>query len=183
MANFIMSIPFNKSQHDRGPSIGSFSSIIVTRLAFALSPFPITAMAFSPDGSQLLVGGYHEVTIWNTADGSLMRRIKNIGQRVHAIVFLADQKTIAIGCGEPGKNGEVRLVDFESGTLKGVVGRTNDVVFDVAVKPTAPGTTSPSTAPANEIAIAAADGIIRIVNTDTMVETKTIANHIIFSMI
>ena len=141
------------------------------------TPVPITAMAFSPDGSQLLVGGYHEVTIWNTADGALTQRIKNIGQRVHAIVFLADQKTIAIGCGEPGKNGEVRLVDFESGTLKGVVGRTNDVVFDVAVRPTAPGTTSPSTAPANEIAIAAADGIIRIVNTDTMVETKTIANH------
>jgi WD40 repeat protein len=135
-------------------------------------------MAFSPDGSQLLVGGYHEVTVWSTADGTLTRRIKNVGQRVQAIVFLADQKTIAIGCGEPGKNGEVRLVDFESGNLKGVVGRTSDVVFDVAVRPTAPVTdASKPVAPENEIAIAAADGIIRIVNTDTMAETRTIANH------
>ena len=30
---------------------------------------PITAMAFSPDGSQLVVGGYFELTIWNPADG------------------------------------------------------------------------------------------------------------------
>jgi len=140
---------------------------------------PIMAMSFSPDGSQLLVGGYHEVTIWNTADGSLAKRIKNIGQRVHAIVFLADHKTIAIGCGEPGRNGEVRLMDLESGNLKGVVGRTSDVVFDLAVRPTTPtkDPTKPELSISNEIAIASADGIIRIVNTDTLAETKAIAIH------
>ena len=145
------------------------------------APTPITAMAFSPDGSLLLVGGYHEITVWKTADGLLSRRIKNIGQRVHAIVFLADQKTIAVGCGEPGKNGEVRLVDFESGQLKGVVARTSDVVFDIAVRPAQTVAADPANQTAqpaaNEIAIAAADGLIRIVNTDTMAETRTIANH------
>ncbi len=143
------------------------------------SPTPIMAMAFSPDGSQLLVGGYHEVTVWNTADGSLARRIKNVGQRVHAIVYLADRKTIAVGCGEPGRNGEVRLIDFDSGNLKGVVGRTSDVVFDIAVRPISlvKDETKLVPSPCNEIAIAAADGIIRIVNTDSLAETKTIANH------
>ena len=145
------------------------------------APTPITAMTFSPDGSLLLVGGYHEVTVWNTADGLLTRRIKNIGQRVHAIVFLADQKTIAVGCGEPGRNGEVRLVDFESGQLKGVVARTSDVVLDIAVRPIQKASADPATQagpPAfNELAIASADGLIRIVNTDTMAETRTISNH------
>jgi len=145
------------------------------------APTPITALAFSPNGSHLLVGGYHEVTVWNAADGTLTRRIKNIGQRVHAIVFLADQKTIAVGCGEPGRNGEVRLVDFESGQLKGVVGRTSDVVLDIAVRPIPKASSEPATPTgppvSNEIAIASADGLIRIVNTDSLAETRTIANH------
>ncbi len=145
-----------------------------------LVPTPITAMAFSPDGAWLLVGGYHEVMVWNTADGTLSRRIKNVGQRVHAIVFLADQKTIAVGGGEPGRNGEVRLMDFDTGQLKGVVGRTNDVVLDVAVKPGVIAAADPAThAPLanNELAIASADGLIRIFNYDTMAEVRTIANH------
>ena len=127
---------------------------------------PIAAMAFSPDGSQLLVGGYHEIMVWNTAGGTMAKRIANIGQRVHAIVFLADQKTIAVGCGEPGKNGEVRLMDFETGNLKAVVARTSDVVLDIAVRPSS-----------NELAIASADSLIRVVNTDTLAEIRTIANH------
>ena len=145
------------------------------------APTPITAMAFSPDGSLLLVGSYHEVTVWKTADGLLSRRIKNIGQRINAIIFLADQKTIAVGCGEPGRNGEVRLIDFESGQLKGVVARTSDVVFDIAVRPAQKGSADPATQIAqpasNEIAVASADGLIRIVNTDTLAEIRTIANH------
>ena len=143
-------------------------------------PAPITAMVFSPDGSLLLVGGYHEVLVWNTADGTLARRIKNVGQRVHAIVFLADKKTIAVGGGEPGRNGEVRLMDFETGQIKGVVGRTSDVVLDIAVRPVLvvvadPANPTPPTT--NELAIASADGLIRIVDTESMAEVRTIANH------
>lgn len=143
-------------------------------------PAPITAMVFSPNGSLLLVGGYHEVTVWNTVDGTLARRIKNIGQRVYSIVFLADNKTIAVAGGEPGKNGEVRLMDFESGLLKGVVGRTNDVVLDISVMPigiAAADPANPMPPTNNELAIASADGLIRIVNTDTLAEVRTIANH------
>ena len=142
------------------------------------APIPITSMAFSTDGTQLLVAGYHEITVWNTIDGTLARRIKNVGQRVYQIVFLDDQKTIAVGCGEPGRNGEVRLMDFETGQVKGVVGRSSDVVLDIAVRPIAVATDpTKSSPPKHEIAIASADGIIRIVDTDTMLETKSIANH------
>ena len=130
------------------------------------TPAPITAMAFSPDGALLVAGGYHELLVWNVADGALAKRMKNIGQRVHAIVFLPDQKTIAVGCGEPGRNGEVRLIDFESGQLKGVVARTHDVVLDLAVRPAS-----------KELAVASADGLIRIVNIETLAEIRTIASH------
>ncbi|MEO2024022.1 MAG: c-type cytochrome domain-containing protein, partial [Pirellulaceae bacterium] len=35
------------------------------------SSLPITALVFSPDGKELLVGGYHELTVWNPLDGKL----------------------------------------------------------------------------------------------------------------
>ena len=33
-------------------------------------PIPVTAVAFSPDGDQLATSGYHEILVWNTADGT-----------------------------------------------------------------------------------------------------------------
>lgn len=127
---------------------------------------PIMAVTFSPDGKQLVAGGYHEVTIWNVEDGTLARRIGNLGQRVFALRFSADGKSLAVGCGEPGKSGEVRLVDFASGEVKGVIARTSDVVLDVAFRPGTP-----------EIAVAAADSSLRIINTATLEEVRTIASH------
>jgi hypothetical protein len=127
---------------------------------------PATALAFSPDGSQLLVAGYHEITVWNCEDGGLARRIKNMPQRIFAIRFLADGQTLAVGGGEPGRIGEVRLVDFASGAVKSVIARTSDVVFDVAQRPGSP-----------ELAVAAADSLIRIIHTETLEPVRTIASH------
>jgi len=127
---------------------------------------PILATCFTPDGQYVVAGGYHELTVWNPADASLVRRIPNIGQRVFALTFAADGKTLAVGCGEPGRSGEVRLVDFESGEVTAVVARTTDVVLDVAFRP---GT--------HELAVAAADSIIRIIDTQALTEVRAIASH------
>ena len=127
---------------------------------------PITATIFSPDGKLIVTSGYHELAIWNTEDAKLVRRIKNVGQRVFALAFSSDGQTLAVGCGEPGRSGEVRLVDFNSGEIKGVVARASDVVLDLAYRP---GT--------NELAIASADSTIRIVNVETLQEIRTIASH------
>ncbi len=127
---------------------------------------PITAVCFAPSGEQLLVGGYHELTVWNVADGQLVRHIKNIGQRTFSISFDPTGKTIAVGCGEPGRSGELRLVEFESGQVTAVLARANDVILDSAFRP---GT--------NQIAIASADGSIRIINLETLDEIRTIASH------
>lgn len=127
---------------------------------------PVTAVAFSPDGNQLLVGGYHEITVWNIADGSLVRRIPNIGQRVFAITPSPDGATLAVACGEPGRSGEVRLIDFASGEVRGVVARSTDVALDVAYRP---GST--------QFAVASADSLVRIIDSQTLETVRTLAGH------
>lgn len=126
---------------------------------------PVTAIAFTPDGQQLVAAGYYEVTIWNM-DGKLVRRIGNLGQQSFAIEFSDDGKTLVVGCGQPGVNGEVRLVDFESGKVRGVAARTTDVVLDVTFRP---GT--------SELAVASADNRIRFIDVATLEVKRTIASH------
>ena len=127
---------------------------------------PITALEFSPNGSQLLVGGYHEITVWNTSDGKLLRRIPNIGQRTYALRFSPDGQHLAAACGTPGKHGEVRLLKFESGELLKVVGMTSDVVFDCAFSPDG-----------KRLATAAADGVVRVFDVESGSEQLTITSH------
>src|SRR5262245_36502797 len=127
---------------------------------------PITAVEFSPDGSQVLVGGYHELTVWNTSDGTLIRRMGGVGQRTYAIHFNPDGQMLAVACGAPGKHGEVRLLKPDSGELVKVLGTTTDVVFDCAFNPQG-----------DRLATAAADGVVRIFDVASGSEQLTITSH------
>lgn len=129
-------------------------------------PVPITASVFTQDGSQLVVGGYHELLVWDVSSQQLIRRIPNVGERVTALAWAPDQKTLAVACGQPGRSGEVRLVDYESGHMKGVVSRVDDVVLDVAFRP---GT--------NLIAAACTDGAIRICDVEQQTTLTTVSSH------
>jgi WD40 repeat protein len=127
---------------------------------------PITAAEFSRDGLQLFVGGYHEITVWNPAEGKLLRRIGNLGQRTHALHFSPDGQLLAASCGTPGKLGEVRLFKADSGELVKVLGMTSDVVFDCAFNPAG-----------DRLATAAADGVVRVFEVATGSEQLTITSH------
>lgn len=127
---------------------------------------PITAVEFSPDGTQLLVGGYHEITVWNPADGALIRRITNVGQRTYAIRYSPDGTQLAVACGAPGRLGEVRIFKPDTGELIRVLGMTSDVVFDCAYSPQG-----------DRLATAAADGAVRVFNVADGAEQLTITSH------
>jgi WD40 repeat protein len=127
---------------------------------------PVAALAFTPDGKQLVVGGYHELLVFDASEGMLLRRIGNLGQRIFAISFLGDASTLAVASGEPGRDGDVRLVDFEKAAVTKVFARTVDVVLDIAPRPQG-----------DQVAVAAADGIVRIVDVASGAEVRAIASH------
>jgi WD40 repeat protein len=74
-------------------------------------PIPATALAFSPDASQIAVGGYHEVTIWNVADGSLSTRIGGLPQRIMSVAWHPSLPLLAVAGGTPMQWGTIALVD------------------------------------------------------------------------
>src|SRR5262245_47968009 len=57
-------------------------------------PFPtvVNALAFTPDGKQLIVGGHHELTVWAIDTGKLVKRIYTRAERAYGLAFLPDGK-------------------------------------------------------------------------------------------
>lgn len=127
---------------------------------------PVTAVAFSHDGKELIVGGYHELTVWNPEDGKLIRRIKNVGQRTRALSLSPDGKFLAVGCGAPGRLGETRVFDMSNGEIAHVLGSTADEVLDVTFSPQG-----------DRLAIGAADSVIRIFEMPSGKQQSTITSH------
>jgi WD40 repeat protein len=76
---------------------------------------PITALAFSPNGMNVAASGYHEVTLWKTADGTLVRRMQGLAERIHEVAYSPDGQWLAIASGDPGLFGSVKLLSAEPG--------------------------------------------------------------------
>ena len=116
-------------------------------------PVAVLALAFTPDGKELAAGGYHEVTFWNPADGSLLRRVKNVAERTQSLAFSPDGRLLAVAGGAPGKSGEVKLFDAASGLPVKTLVSTADLMLALAFSPD--GT---------RLAAGGADNAIRIFN-------------------
>jgi WD40 repeat protein len=84
-------------------------------------PVTITAMAFAPDNKRLVVGGQHELTIWDIAQGKLVKRLATRAERAYAMTFLPDGK-LAVAGGRPGQEGDVRIYDIEANSARVVDG-------------------------------------------------------------
>ncbi len=136
-------------------------------------PGPVNAVAFTPDNKRLVVGGYHELTIWDAATGKLDKRIATRAERAHALAFLPDG-TLAVAGGRPGQEGDVRVYDINAGTdgvndkkvfLKEFI-QTDDSLLTLALS--ADGT---------KLAAAGCDRIVRIWDLPTGKLEHSIENH------
>src|SRR5262249_44287618 len=76
-------------------------------------PINVNALVFSPDSKKIVVGGYHELTVWDAAAGKLEKRIYTKAERAYAMAFLQDGK-LAVAGGRPGQEGDVRIYDINA---------------------------------------------------------------------
>ncbi|HEX7378932.1 MAG TPA: c-type cytochrome domain-containing protein [Pirellulales bacterium] len=127
---------------------------------------PLTAVAFRPDGQELAVGGYYEITIWNPTTGALVRRIGNIDQRTFALTYNNDGSLLAAASGTPGISGEVALIDPNKATVVKVLANMTDNALDVQFNPAG-----------DKLAACSADRSIRIFNVASGAQEKIIEDH------
>jgi WD40 repeat protein len=84
-------------------------------------PVNVNSLAFTPDSKKLVVGGYHELTVWDFAQAKLEKRIYTRAERAYAMVFLPDGM-LAVAGGRPGQEGDLRIYQINGGTAKVVGG-------------------------------------------------------------
>src|SRR5262249_548064 len=78
-------------------------------------PVTITALAFTPDNQKLVIGGHHELMVWDLATGKLEKRIYTRAERTYALLFLPDGMLAAAG-GRPGQEGHVKICNPQGGS-------------------------------------------------------------------
>ena len=98
-------------------------------------PPVVTAAAYSPDGARLAVGGYRELLLHNNDGSKIEARLLGRSDRVHAVEFTPDGKTLVAVGGTPARFGEVQVWDVASRQQVRSVMLTNDTLFGGALSP------------------------------------------------
>jgi WD40 repeat protein len=99
------------------------------------APLPVSAIAFSPDGKKILVGGLREILVRDAASGKLLQRIENASPRTFDIVLHPDGASFITAGGTPGESGEVRQFDLASGRFMRQLAAASDVFLDLEITP------------------------------------------------
>ena len=129
-------------------------------------PVPVRTVTFRPDGKELAVGGYREVTIWDPDTGKLLRRIKNVAEQTDALVFDPKGKWLAVAGGSPGRSGEVKLFDPQTGALLRSLATSGDMMIALALN-----------ADGSRLACGGADNAIHVFETATGKQELLIEQH------
>jgi WD40 repeat protein len=130
------------------------------------TPVPVAALAFSPDGDTLAVGGYREITVWNPTEGKLVRRIGKVDQRVYSLDYQPSGDLLAAATGTPGESGEAAFYDPAKGKLVRVLATSADVMLGIAFSPDG-----------KQLVSAGADRAIRVFDVASGKRQKLIEDH------
>ncbi len=131
-----------------------------------VTPPTLTSLAYSPDGTQLAVAGYHEVLV-HKADGSgIVARLVGLSERIQKLAWSPDGKKIAISGGSPARQGELQVWDVEKQKLELSKSITFDTVYGVSWSPDS-----------KQLAFGCADNAVRAIDAATGAETLFMGGH------
>ncbi len=133
----------------------SCSLLLLTRsFLFGAEPrVPAVALAFSPDGNKLLVGGDRQVRTYSVAQGKRESALVCEFPKISALEFSPHGDTLAISGGTPGVGGGVILLEWPGGKVVGHLTNHTDQATAVAFNPAA-----------TMLASAGADRVVHVVN-------------------
>ena len=130
------------------------------------APVPVTALAFSPDGSELLVGGLREICVHDPATGQIRRRIGNVPARTMDIALHPDGRSFVTAGGTPGESGEIRQYDLASGKFLRRLASAADAFLDTEFTPDG-----------KSLLVAGSDHSLSLVEVATGKKTHRLAAH------
>jgi len=126
----------------------------------------VESMVLSPDGKTLATGSFREVTLWDTVTGKPTKRLTGFADRVVALAFSPNGKTLATAGGAPTEEGEVKLIEIESGSTKELKSPHSDTAYAVAYSPD--GT---------KLATGGSDKFVKVFDVATMQLLKSFEGH------
>ena len=129
-------------------------------------PAPVTALAFSPDGTQLAVSGYYEITLWDIDTGALVRRIGGLPQRITALAWHPQTRLLAVAGGSPAQWGGVFLIDPAADFRVRLLADLPDTALSVAFSPDG-----------KLLAASGGDRAIRLFDTASGKQTRLLKQH------
>jgi WD40 repeat protein len=97
-----------------------------------LKPGPMWSVAYSPDGTTLVVGGYRKVFLFDAANGTKKAEYPVSSDAIRSLAFSRDGKLLAAATGVPGQSGSVIVLDAASGNQVRLIKGHNDTVEAVA---------------------------------------------------
>jgi dipeptidyl aminopeptidase/acylaminoacyl peptidase len=106
--------------------------LLFASLTFKAFALPVTALAFTPDGTALLSNGDRKVEVRSPKDATIQHSLECDMPKIAALAFNHDGSLLAAGGGEPGVRGEVWLFTWPEGKLKHRVTGHRDLVTSIA---------------------------------------------------
>lgn len=131
-----------------------------------VTPPTVTSLAYSPDGKQLAVAGFHEVLIHNADGSGIVARLVGLSERIQKVAWSPDGSKLAVSGGSPSREGELQVWDVAKKKLDLSKSITFDTVYGVSWSPDG-----------KQIAFGCADNALRAIDAATGKETLFMGGH------